>query len=263
MHWADFVAKDLSKPGKDGEQRSIVIAAGITPSGEFHIGHLREILTCDLIYRACRNWSWTYGDAQYVEIEQTLSELGISFEEWENQIIMARTENQVALEFIFIVDSADPLRKVYPFLDDSYQQFIGHQLGMIPPPDENGKPDYARFDNGRGESYADHFLSPFVEALKKIGVRPRIVDNLSSYKNGEFAECIDIACNKADEIRDIISNVSGRELPSDWFPFNPVGSDGSMDGVKVTGYEYPYVNWTDSLGVEGRSEIRLGEGKLP
>jgi lysyl-tRNA synthetase class 1 len=262
MHWADFVAKDLSKPGKNGAAQSTVIAAGITPSGEFHIGHLREILTCDLIFRACRNFSWTTGE-RYVEIESTLAQLGIDIEEFENRVNQGRAENAVALEFIFIVDSADPLRKVYPFLDESYEQFIGHQLGMIPPPDENGKPDYTRFDEGNGESYADHFLSPFVEALKKIGVRPRIVDNLQSYQNGDFAECIDIACNKADEIRDIISNVSGRELSDDWFPFNPVGSDGSMDGVTVTGYEYPYVQWTDRHGTEGRSDIREGEGKLP
>ncbi|MBC28990.1 MAG: lysine--tRNA ligase [Euryarchaeota archaeon] len=262
MHWADFEAKNLSKPGKDGERQSIVIAAGITPSGEFHVGHLREILTCEMIYRACRNWSWTDGE-RYVEIEQLLSELGMTIQQWEEKIQNERAKNEIVLEFIFIVDSADPLRKVYPFLDESYERFIGHQLGNIPPPDANGAPDYSRYDEGRGDSYADHFLSPFVEALKKIGVRPRIVDNLSCYDNGEFVECIDIACKNTDKIREIISNVSGRDLPEDWFPFNPVGSDGSMDGVTVTGYDYPYVSWTDSLGVDGRSDIRLGQGKLP
>lgn len=263
MHWADFVAKDLSKPGKDGAPSSIVIAAGITPSGEFHIGHLREILTCDLIFRASRNWSWSGGGGRYIELQNLLDELGIKADEWENRRKKKIIDNEIILEFIFIVDSADPLRKVYPFLDDSYEQYIGHQLGNIPPPDENGVPDFARFADGEGDSYADHFLSPFIEALKKIGVRPRIVDNLQSYQNGEFEECIDIACNKADEIRDIISNVSGRELPEDWFPFNPVGSDGSMDGVKVTGYEHPYVHWTDRHGIDGQSDIRKGEGKLP
>ena len=31
-----------------------IVATGITPSGEFHIGHLREILTGDMIARAAR-----------------------------------------------------------------------------------------------------------------------------------------------------------------------------------------------------------------
>ena len=90
MHWADFEAKNLSKPGQDGEPQNIVIAAGITPSGEFHIGHLREILTCEMIYRASRNWSWTSGDARSVEIEHTLSQLGISVEQWEENIQIFR-----------------------------------------------------------------------------------------------------------------------------------------------------------------------------
>ena len=48
MHWADSIAKALSHRGDKH-----VIASGITPSGEFHIGHLREIVTSDIIKRAC------------------------------------------------------------------------------------------------------------------------------------------------------------------------------------------------------------------
>ena len=73
IHWADAVAQKLSRRGKKH-----IIAAGITPSGEFHIGHLREILTGEMIHRACIR-------------------LGLDS------------------EFVFVVDSADPLRKVYSF----------------------------------------------------------------------------------------------------------------------------------------------------
>ena len=35
-------------------------------------------------------------------------------------------------ELVFVVDNMqDPLRKVCPFLDPSYEDFIGHQLGSI------------------------------------------------------------------------------------------------------------------------------------
>ena len=50
MHWADVIAQALEKKGK-----THLIASGITPSGEFHIGHLREILTGDMVTRACKN----------------------------------------------------------------------------------------------------------------------------------------------------------------------------------------------------------------
>ena len=214
MHWADFAAQTLSKRGNKH-----IIASGITPSGEFHIGHLREILTGDMVARACRD-------------------AGLD------------------AESVFIVDSADPLRKVYPFLSDEYEKYIGCPLAKIPAPDENGDP------GNDGRSYAEHFLGPFLKALEQIDVKPRIIDNYTSYQNGEFAEKSRIACEKASEIREIIERVSGRELAEDWFPFNPYGHNGSLDGVTVTGFEWPYVHWVQD-GVPGKSDLNKAEGKLP
>ena len=49
MHWSDVMAQRLAQRGDKH-----IVATGITPSGEFHIGHLREILTGDMIARAAR-----------------------------------------------------------------------------------------------------------------------------------------------------------------------------------------------------------------
>ena len=92
MHWADYTAKILKERG--GPQ---VSASGITPSGEFHIGHLREILSAEMIHRAC-------------------------------------LDAGIESEYVFIVDSMDPLRRVYDFLSPSYEQFIGHPLHIFQPP---------------------------------------------------------------------------------------------------------------------------------
>ena len=214
MHWADYTAQRLMERG--GQQ---VSASGITPSGEFHIGHLREILSAEMIHRAC--------------IDAGLDS-----------------------KYIFIVDSMDPLRRVYDFLSPEYEEYIGRPLAYIPAPDSQGRP------RGTG-TYAEHFLGPFLEALGEIGVRPEVVMNHETYESGEFAEYIDLAISKMEEIRAIIQEISGRELSGDWFPYNPMGSDGSMDGVTVTSYEKPFVHWTDSNGKEGRSDIRKAEGKMP
>ena len=87
MHWADFAAKTLAQRGSKH-----IIASGITPSGEFHIGHLREILTGDMITRACKDAG-------------------------------------LEAEFVFIVDTADPLRKVYPFLSEEYSEVYRLSIG--------------------------------------------------------------------------------------------------------------------------------------
>ena len=219
MHWSDVVAQRLSERGKKH-----IVSTGITPSGEFHIGHLREILTGDMIAKAAKK-------------------AGLD------------------VEFVFIVDSADPLRKVYSFLDDSYSEYIGHQLKQIPPPNAEGFPDMDRFD--QGISYADHFLEPFRQALEQIDVRPRFIDNYEAYTDGNFAETSRIACNNADKIREIIERVSGRELSNNWFPWNPINSKGSIDGIRVTGWNDPIVSWVDAEGNEGTSDVTKGEGKLP
>ena len=219
MHWSDVVAKRLSERGKKH-----IVSTGITPSGEFHIGHLREILTGDMIAKAAKK-------------------AGLD------------------VEFVFIVDSADPLRKVYSFLDDAYSDYIGHQLKQIPPPNADGCPDMERFH--QGISYADHFLEPFKQALEQIDVRPRFIDNYEAYADGNFAETARIACNNADKIREIIERVSSRELSDDWFPWNPIDSKGSIDGIRVTGWNDPIVSWVDAKGNEGTSDVSKGEGKLP
>ncbi|MDP7202985.1 MAG: lysine--tRNA ligase [Candidatus Poseidoniaceae archaeon] len=196
-----------------------VIATGITPSGHIHVGNMREALTGDMLRRAC-------------------SDAGLN------------------AELIYIADNADPLRKVYSFLDESYSQYIGHPLANIPSPDEKGRPE--------GDlSYAQYHLEPFLAALDETGVKVRVVDNHQSYLEGKYSEYAKKVCDSKEIIREIVERVSGRELAEDWFPYNPMDSQGSMDGVKVTSYEWPYVNWVDSHGIEGRSDLRVGEGKLP
>ena len=69
-----------------------VISSGITPSGPIHLGSMREILTADAVARAVNDKG---GNAK----------------------------------LIYIADNADPLRKVYPFLDSNiYEKYVGTRV---------------------------------------------------------------------------------------------------------------------------------------
>src|SRR6267143_228687 len=93
-HWADEIADEILKQSHGPHE----ISTGISPSGEIHIGNLREVITADVIYRV-------------------LVERGV----------------QVTLDYV--ADNFDPLRKVYPFLDASiYQNHVGKPLSEIPCP---------------------------------------------------------------------------------------------------------------------------------
>ena len=103
-----------------------VISSGITPSGPIHLGSMREILTADAIVKAVNDKG---GDAK----------------------------------LIYIADNADPLRKVYPFLDSKiYDKFVGMPRAEIPSPDGNG-------------SYDQYFLKPLLETLETVGFYPNTI----------------------------------------------------------------------------------------
>jgi lysyl-tRNA synthetase class 1 len=93
QHWADAVAQELLHT-----QTRHLLSTGITPSGEYHVGHLREVLTAEGIYRALRDHG-AEGRLNYV------------------------------------ADTMDPLRRVYNFLDPAiYQEHVGKPLCDIPCP---------------------------------------------------------------------------------------------------------------------------------
>ena len=191
-----------------------VISSGITPSGPIHLGSLREILTADAIVRSVNEKG---GNARLV----------------------------------YIADNADPLRKVYPFLDEiKYQEFVGRPLAEIPAPEGDG-------------SYDDYFLKPFFKSLKEVGVFPEVVNNYKFYNDGKFKNCTRTIIDNREKVRDILESVSGRQLPKTWFPWTFKNNDGKLCSGKLIKYEWPYVYFENNEGEEVVNNLEKGEGKLP
>ena len=210
IHWADVVATEALKKGSKH-----TVASGITPSGNIHIGNMREVLTADAVYRA-------------------LKDAGAD------------------VNLIYIADTYDPLRKVYPFLDDSYEEHVGRPLSEIPCP------------CGAHPNYAEHFLEPFFNSLKKLDIHPEIRKADELYKQGAYMDTIKTALVKRDEIAHIIEEVAGRTLDSEWNPFNPICSEcGRLTNTKVTGFDIDAatVDYSCSCGSIGTVSMQ-GGGKL-
>lgn len=171
QHWADRFAEQVleSRPAPTGPW---TVATGISPSGPFHVGHLREILTGDAIARSLRDKG-----------------------------------HQARL--VFIVDNLDPLRKVYPFLDaEVYEPLVGKPLAEVPAPDGPG-------------GYDDYFLAPFLEALDKLRVEAEVRRASEMYRDGTMDDVVFTALEQRDRIAGIIERITGREVESDWSPWNP------------------------------------------
>jgi len=156
-------------------------------------------------------------------------------------------------ELIYVADDYDHLRKVYPYLPKTYEKYVGMPISEIPCP------------CGKHKSYADHYLISFLNALKEIGVKPKIYRANEMYKSGKYNDYIHTALQNTDKIKEIIQNISKRELPKDWIPFNiKCEKCGRITSTKATLYEYPSIEYTCDCGHSGEVDIKKGGiGKLP
>lgn len=193
----------------------VIIATGITPSGHIHVGNMREILTGDAVFRAVKDHTG----------EPTL---------------------------LYIADTFDPLRKVYPFLPDSYSEYVGQPISDIPCP------------CGEHENYAEHFLEPFMKAVEQLGIYPVVKRVHEMYDEGLYAENIMKLIDKKEGVREILEKVSGRQLPKKWFPYTPKCSGcNTFSNSEVIDFTAPFVHYRCKCGAEDRSDIRKAQGKLP
>jgi lysyl-tRNA synthetase class 1 len=211
-HWADVLADDiLNQRG-----RRHVVNTGITPSGEIHVGNMREVVTADAIHRVIAE----RGDAS---------------------------------QLLYIADTYDPLRHVYPFLDPQrYRHEVGKPLSEIPCP------------CAQHASYAEHFLAPFLGALAALGIRPTVHRADQLYKTGVYSETIVIALQRCEQIRHILKEETGRDTPDDWSPFNPrCPTCGRITQAKVLGFSAAAhtVDYVCGCGAQGTVSM-AGGGKL-
>lgn len=150
----------------------------------------------------------------------------------------------------YIADTFDPLRRLYPFLPKSYEKYIGMPLSEIPDPE------------GCHESYSEHFLTPFLESVEVLGIDMEVEKADMMYKEGRYATEIRIALDNRDKISRIMSEVTGRELEVDWYPFMPFCEKcKSINSAKVTGYDDRWIYYKCGCGNEGKASYS-GGGKL-
>ncbi len=163
----------------------------------------------------------------------------------------AALDNGLSSRLIYLADDIDPLRKRYPYLSEEYEKYVGMPLCRIPSPDGKG-------------TYSEYYLKPFLETLEAIGVKPDVIRSHSLYADGILAEATKIAIEKRQEIKKILEDMSGRELPEDWYPYNALcHSCGRINSTTVKSFEYPYAHYICRCGNEGDADIRKDDGKMP
>jgi lysyl-tRNA synthetase class 1 len=217
-YWLDLAVTDIVARYPKGE---IVVSSGISPSASYHIGHFREIMTADAL---------TWG------LKQAGREA----------------------KHIHVVDNFDPLRKRYDFLPESFEQYVGWPIALVPDPFEACRSEH--------KTYAEHFYREFEGHAKEMGIVPdEVVRSYEElYANGRMAGAIEAAVTKVETIKSIFSELSNRELAADWLPLQLLGPNKSFTELtyKSIDTEAKTIAATDADGNTHKLDYTKGEVKL-
>ena len=168
-------------------------------------------------------------------------------------IYRALKERGADVGFHYVADNFDPLRRVYPFLDAAlYAPLVGRPLSEIPCP------------CGAHANYAEHFLTPFLETLRLLRIEVTVFRGDELYKSGRMTPMIIAALKGRDVIASILHELTGKQIDSDWSPFDPLcPACHRITATTVTGFSErkETVDYRCECGSSG-SVPMAGGGKL-
>ncbi len=192
-----------------------MVVTGISPSGNIHVGNLREVLVGEAVANALKS---------------------------KGEVV----------RFVFHADTIDPLRKISPGVPKDFERYLGHSLSRVPDPE------------GCHDSYAEHFLGPFEEVLRRMEVDVEVLRSHELYEGGFYAEVTGEALEHTGELREILQEISSRKMPEHWSPYLPRAGSGQLTGARILEHlpEEKKVVFVDEDGWEEVADYSKGEGKL-
>ncbi len=166
-------------------------------------------------------------------------------------------------DFIYVTEDMDPLRKVPEGVPKKFEEFIGMPVSDVPDP------------FGCHKSYAEHFVSAFLEVLDTfLFSEPKVFSMRKEYRKGSFNDSIKQLLEKSDEVRAIIESKQDNKVEEQWSPWKPIcekcGKLQTTFLTKVRGLDVEYKcqdykfekNVAKGCGFEGQSNLRKANGKL-
>ncbi len=166
MQWLKNIVDQVERQHPTGE---VLVSSGVSPSGKYHVGTLREVMTADAV------------------------------------LIELRRRGRKA-RHIHFADDLDGLRKVPAGIPESFSKYLGKPVCDVPSPGEGA------------ESYADYYLSDFVNNVEVLGMDMEVVRSHEKYRSGYFVPSIEKALDSIVEARRCLEEISGRTLGEEWSP---------------------------------------------
>jgi lysyl-tRNA synthetase class 1 len=145
----------------------------------------------------------------------------------------------------------DPLRKRYHFLPESFEQYVGWPICLVPDP----------FDCHA--SYAVHFTEEFKAAAHDMGVEMDVIYSYEDqYQSGKMADSIERALAHIPDIKKIMKTIAHRDLPEDWAPIQIMSDSKSFNEWRYVSHDVvtKMLRYRTAEGTEG--EMRYDDGRV-
>jgi len=211
MQWLNKITDEIIAAHPDGD---ILVSSGVSPSGIYHVGTLREVLTADAVMLALRE--------------------------------RGRQANH-----IHIVDDLDPLRKIPRGVSQEFEKYFGMALIDVPAPEGNAK------------SWADFYYKDFAKSATMLGLDMEVVRSHKKYQTGFMVPAIEKVLQNIDEVRDVITKISGRQLDENWSPIQ-IKEDQYLKKRRFLSIDLPAksITYHDKDGIEQTTGYAKGDVKL-
>lgn len=211
MQWLNTIVDELLARHPEGD---IVVSSGVSPSGTYHMGTLREVLTAEIVAREVRR------------------------------------RGRSAVHY-HVVDDLDIFRKVPVDVSADFQQYLGRPLCDVPSPDASA------------QSYADYFLKDLLVAAEGLHLQLDVIRAHEKYRSGYFVPVIEQSLAKVDTIKQVLKDISGRDLDENWSPVQVV-EDGYLKNRRFISIqkESQEITYEDKDGQPRVVSYAHGEVKL-
>jgi len=203
-----------------------VVKSSSSLSGILHIGRLSDLVRSEAVYNALK-------------------------------------ERGFPVEFIYVTEDMDPLRKIPKGIPESFEKYIGTAVSDIPDP------------FGCHESYDKHHLEDFLNVVGKfLSTMPKVYSMREEYKKGSFKDDILQIINSSAKVREILNQFKENKLDESWTPWKPIcencGKLQTTEVTKIEGSKVEYIckdyefetRTAKGCGFKGVSDVSKSNGKL-
>jgi len=176
-------------------------------------------------------------------------------------VYKALKSSGVKAKYTYIFDNHDPMDALPNYLPkEKFERYLGLPLFKVPSPEKGHN------------NYAEYYAFEFKNVFNEIGCNPEILWTADLYKSGKMNPLIKECLDKASEIRKIYAELYKKEIPKDWYPFQPYCPNcGKVSTTKVYDWdgqevsfacEIDAVSWTMGCGFKGEISPFSVEGEI-